>query len=220
MTWLVATNCTTTELDRWSENLPWPRRAPSQTLVFYSVLLSTVFSNSDACTFCSEKKTDLVGRRGKNSIESANKNPLRKWDKMDHARDGALRWMERVFILCTFISILLETWPTSPFLSGVYIAIVGGILSGLITLRPPQNMIIFASPLAVLNGFLFLTLWLAKPLYAQTATASTFATQFTVPSNADNGANLLPNIYNPNATNPQNVCPGYVGSNVVRNVYG
>lgn len=39
---------------------------------------------------------------------------------------------------------------------------------------------------------------------------------FTVPPSADQGAPLLPNIKDPEAVDPQLVCPGYSGSNVVR----
>ena len=162
----------------------------------------------------------MVGRRGKKIAKPTNRETQKKI--MDHAatEGGALYWIERLFILCTFISIVLETWITSPVLSGSYILLVAGILSGIVRLRPPRNMHVFATPLGVLNGFLFLTLWLAKPLYAQTSTTSTFAAQFTVPSDADNGANLQPNIYSPTAVDAQDVCPGYVGSSVTRNDYG
>ena len=36
----------------------------------------------------------------------------------------------------------------------------------------------------------------------------------------DNSAPLIPNIYDPQAVNPQDVCPGYKASNVVRTPYG
>ena len=43
---------------------------------------------------------------------------------------------------------------------------------------------------------------------------------FTVPSAVDNNVPLLPNINDPQAVNPQDVCPGYKASNVVRTPYG
>ena len=43
---------------------------------------------------------------------------------------------------------------------------------------------------------------------------STFSSQFTVPAAAQNGANILPNILDPQAVNAQDVCPGYTASNV------
>jgi alpha-glucosidase len=46
--------------------------------------------------------------------------------------------------------------------------------------------------------------------------ASSYRAIFTVPPSADKGAPLLPNIKDPDAVDPQLVCPGYSGSNVVR----
>lgn len=37
---------------------------------------------------------------------------------------------------------------------------------------------------------------------------------FTIPSSADRGMNVVPNIKDPEAVDPQNVCPGYKASNV------
>jgi len=48
----------------------------------------------------------------------------------------------------------------------------------------------------------------------------TYSSPFTVPASADVGANLLPNIKDPEAVDAQTVCPGYTASNVVRNAYG
>jgi alpha-glucosidase len=48
----------------------------------------------------------------------------------------------------------------------------------------------------------------------------TYSPQFTVPASADEGANLLPNIHDPEAIDAQTVCPGYTASNVVKNAYG
>lgn len=45
---------------------------------------------------------------------------------------------------------------------------------------------------------------------------SSYRAVFTVPAAADEGASLLPNINDPAAVDPQLVCPGYSGSNVVR----
>ena len=42
----------------------------------------------------------------------------------------------------------------------------------------------------------------------------------TLPPNADVGAPILPNILDPQAKNPQSMCPGYKASNVKRNAYG
>ena len=48
----------------------------------------------------------------------------------------------------------------------------------------------------------------------------TYSPQFTVPATADQGANLIPNIQDPNATDAQTVCPGYTASNLVNNTNG
>lgn len=139
---------------------------------------------------------------------------------MDPAGDRVLRSIEYLFVLTTSISIILESWVASPILSVIYILVVAGILTGLIKLRPPPNMVVFATPLGVLNGFLFLTLWLAKPLYAQTSTTSSVGASFTLPNDTTLGANVLPNINDPQAVNVQDVCPGYKGSAVCRTDYG
>ncbi|KAL8867462.1 MAG: hypothetical protein Q9174_005651, partial [Haloplaca sp. 1 TL-2023] len=49
---------------------------------------------------------------------------------------------------------------------------------------------------------------------------SSFRPIFTVPTEADVGAPLLPNINDPNATDAQTVCPGYNASDVQRTAYG
>ena len=51
-------------------------------------------------------------------------------------------------------------------------------------------------------------------------TPTTFRPQFTVPSAAVYGATLLPNIQDPQAVNAQDVCPGYMATNVERNALG
>ncbi len=106
------------------------------------------------------------------------------------------------------------------------------------------------SSLTVLIHFALVTLWLSSPTNAQTtATAGGVASDpptissipsvtiapssidisgtspssrniFTVPSAADFGANLIPNIQDPQAKNAQVVCPGYIATNVLRNSLG
>ena len=61
----------------------------------------------------------------------------------------------------------------------------------------------------------------ASATIAPSGTATTvFRPIFTVPAAADVGATLLPNVYDPNATDAQTVCPGYTASNVTRTQYG
>lgn len=63
---------------------------------------------------------------------------------------------------------------------------------------------------------------------AQTATSTVTSSlvstganaQFTIPSEADVGANLLPNVYDTAAVQAQEVCPGYKASTVQQNKYG
>ncbi|KAH3949249.1 alpha-glucosidase [Parastagonospora nodorum] len=43
-------------------------------------------------------------------------------------------------------------------------------------------------------------------------TPTSFRPVFTIPASADQGANVLPNIQDPQAVNAQNVCPGYTAS--------
>lgn len=49
---------------------------------------------------------------------------------------------------------------------------------------------------------------------SRASTAISFAPQFTIPAEADEGATLLPNVYDPSALNAQAKCPGYQASNV------
>lgn len=49
---------------------------------------------------------------------------------------------------------------------------------------------------------------------------TSFRPIFTVPAEAAVGATVLPNINDPKAVDAQTVCPGYLGSNVVRTQYG
>lgn len=49
---------------------------------------------------------------------------------------------------------------------------------------------------------------------------TTYSVQFTVPAAADIGANVLPNIKDPEAVQAQDVCPGYTASGVQRTENG
>lgn len=51
-------------------------------------------------------------------------------------------------------------------------------------------------------------------------TPTSFKQPFTVPSAADVGATVIPNIQDPEAVDAQSVCPGYKASNVVRDDLG
>jgi alpha-glucosidase len=85
------------------------------------------------------------------------------------------------------------------------------------------------SPLIIINVFIFV-LWSAvfaqSPLSAANVQVSADRTStsprpiFTVPSSADQGEHLLPNIYDTEAVSAQDVCPGYKASNVIRTAHG
>ena len=60
----------------------------------------------------------------------------------------------------------------------------------------------------------------ASPTADITGTPTSFRPIFTVPSAADVGATLLPNVMDPEAKDAQAVCPGYKASNVVSNALG
>jgi alpha-glucosidase len=55
--------------------------------------------------------------------------------------------------------------------------------------------------------------------FSADATTS-FRAIFTVPVSAQNGQNVLPNINDPQAVNAQDVCPGYLASNIVSTPHG
>jgi len=50
--------------------------------------------------------------------------------------------------------------------------------------------------------------------------ASTYSVAFTVPASADVGANVLPNLRDPNAKIAQQLCPGYIAQNVTHTEHG
>ncbi|KAI1850918.1 hypothetical protein JX265_007243 [Neoarthrinium moseri] len=81
--------------------------------------------------------------------------------------------------------------------------------------RRGRNM---ARSITVLLTAYFLGCWtLAR---SQTATTSSPGDVFTVPADADIGQSVIPNIADPQAVNPQDVCPGYRASNVVETKNG
>ncbi|KAH6664232.1 glycosyl hydrolases family 31-domain-containing protein [Halenospora varia] len=68
---------------------------------------------------------------------------------------------------------------------------------------------------------------LLSATYAQSSTTSSHANAttsyrsiFTLPADVDASVPLLPNIYDTQAVNAQDVCPGYTASNVRRTAYG
>ncbi|PGH18398.1 hypothetical protein AJ79_00466 [Helicocarpus griseus UAMH5409] len=60
-----------------------------------------------------------------------------------------------------------------------------------------------------------------QPLYAAPSTRTTTAKPvFTMPASADQGALLLPNIKDPDRVNAQDLCPGYLASDVKETTHG
>jgi alpha-glucosidase len=51
-------------------------------------------------------------------------------------------------------------------------------------------------------------------------TPTTFRNVFTMPASADEGAQLLPNVVDPEAVNAQDACPGYKASQVHEDEHG
>ena len=138
--------------------------------------------------------------------------------------------LENLFLCSSSVFITLQAFQLYPLLGWLYICFVLTYLLGWLKLRPIANAMVFVSPLSWFNIFLYFTILLSKVTYAQTTTGSVAVSSsdtttsyrpiFTVPTAAGNGANVLPNIYDPQAVNPQSVCPGYKASNVVRTSYG
>ncbi|KAJ9211489.1 CAZyme family GH31 [Paecilomyces variotii] len=73
--------------------------------------------------------------------------------------------------------------------------------------------------------YMLASAWLPLTLGAAISPAATSSTAswgpvFTVPASADEGAQLIANINDPQSVNAQTVCPGYVASNVQNNEFG
>ena len=132
--------------------------------------------------------------------------------------------LEYVFQASSTLFIAIHTWQLSPALCGLYLCFAFSMMLGFFKLRRVDEEKLVARQLSVFNGFLYITLLLSKFSYAQTQNASITATSFrpifTVPAEADAGATLIPNIDDPQAVDAQTVCPGYVGSDVIRTDLG
>ncbi|TDZ13568.1 Alpha-glucosidase [Colletotrichum spinosum] len=61
---------------------------------------------------------------------------------------------------------------------------------------------------------------LLSPSYGATPTSTSATPQFTVAMDSDTGADLIPNVEDPEAKDPQVVCPGYKASNVKETSHG
>ncbi|KAK8075651.1 alpha-glucosidase [Apiospora hydei] len=77
-----------------------------------------------------------------------------------------------------------------------------------------------ARPLMILLAVYVLGLISLIASQASASTTSSVDTTFTVPADADEGKNIIPNVKDPEAVDPQVVCPGYKASNVVQTTNG
>lgn len=144
--------------------------------------------------------------------------------------ESLLPAFESLFLCSSSASNLIRASEIAPVFGLLYILFVLFYLVGWMRLSPVRGAIMFTSPLSIVNVFIFVTLQLGKISIAQTtktaggnvanAVATTFKPVFTVPTDADVGAPVLPNINDPEAVDAQSVCPGYKGSNVVTTATG
>ena len=136
--------------------------------------------------------------------------------------DTSIKVTEIIFLASSSGYILLHAFNLTPILGVLYFAFVLAVLTGVLRLRPSRGAMVFTSPLAMFNAFFYLTIFLGKYSNAQALNTVTvtqtesFRPLFTIPTDVDNGAMLIPNINDPEAVDAQSVCPGYKGSDVVR----
>ena len=106
-------------------------------------------------------------------------------------------WLvEIVFIFSSSFSIFYRTLAFAPLLAFIYLVFLLAYAIGCIKLRPPDP-IMFHSPLAIFNLFIFCTLQLSRFTNAQHTTltttpnpaalSTTFRPIFTVPASANVG---------------------------------
>jgi hypothetical protein len=124
---------------------------------------------------------------------------------------GILKVLVLVSVV-SFLALLFQTGRTKAF-------------------RRPTRSIIIITMVAFISTSLALlaALWPSLGLSAAcapassglaTSTATSFRPLFTVPTDADQGQNILPNIMDPQAVNVQDVCPGYTASGVKETANG
>jgi alpha-glucosidase len=132
---------------------------------------------------------------------------------------------ELVFLCSSTAAVSFEAFRIAPVLGWIYLVFVALTCTGVLKFRRLPEGIFAVSPLTMFNLFLYLTILLSKititrsPPGTFTTTDAAMA-EFAVPAAADNGASLIPNIYDAQAINAQDVCPGYVASNVQRTAHG
>lgn len=153
-----------------------------------------------------------------------------------NAQPLILRVCEYLFLFSSTISNFIRLYEIEPVLGLIYSLFIVSYLLSWLRLRPARGpalgIIMYSSPLFIYNAFIFYTLLLSRISNAQSVsktttralaedvTTTSSKSVFTVPSDAQNGASILPNIKDPEAVDAQSVCPGYSASNVVRTISG
>lgn len=153
-----------------------------------------------------------------------------------NAQPLILRVCEYLFLFSSTISNSIRLYEIEPVLGLIYSLFIVSYLLSWLRLRPARGpalgIIMYSSPLFIYNAFIFYTLLLSRISNAQSesktatralaedVTSTSSKSVFTVPSDAQNGASILPNIKDPEAVDAQSVCPGYSASNVVRTISG
>lgn len=94
------------------------------------------------------------------------------------------------------------------------------LLSRISYAQSPDKDTTSIQPIAGATGAAPLPSHASSEVIEISGTTTTFRPIFTVPTDADVGVPVLPNINDPNATDAQTVCPGYNATNVKRTQYG
>ena len=158
--------------------------------------------------------------------------------------ENAGKVLELIFLLSSAIANFARAYELTPALAWVYISFLCAYGKGWLRLQGQPTIAMFHSPLSAFNLFIFVTLQLSRLSNAQpptslspadglqaasdgssvtaspsldiSGTPTSFRSVFTVPAAADIGANLIPNIVDPEAVDAQTVCPGYKASHVIQ----
>ena len=125
---------------------------------------------------------------------------------------------------CFSISLVFPFSPTLYKAACIYFFFAFTYIAYRFLWRQPKDANMARSPFVIFNGFLLAVLTivygLPNPTAAPGGTATSTRVEPTLPASVQDGQNLLPNIYDPRAINPQSVCPGYIASNVVKTSHG
>ena len=87
--------------------------------------------------------------------------------------DTVKRALEYIFLCSSTVVITLQAFQIALFLGWLYIVFILTVVLGLIKLRPIPGAMLFASPLSLLNAFLYSTILLSKITRAQSPDVDT-----------------------------------------------